>query len=95
MRVRRMRAATGTRVGQSNRRRADRAACCNCSVIGFYGTKELASVMTEGLCIGVTRSLGCPAKHICIAQRPEVAANFGMVVAVDLRGLDLAEEGFV
>lgn len=55
-------------------------------LVGFHGTREGKTVLAEGLKPRTRIPGGC--EHICIAAEPHVAANFGEVFVVDLRGLD-------
>lgn len=69
-------------------------------LIGYHGSKQLDRVLREGLVIRHDwRDGGCPFGHICIADRPEIAAAMvdpgTSILRVDLAGLDLPEEGFV
>ena len=50
-------------------------------MIGFHGTNKVREILAEGL-----KPRGyCP--HICLSNRPEIAANFGEVLIVNLDGI--------
>src|SRR4051794_32754695 len=54
--------------------------------VAYHGTRNAAALLAEGLVPQPSPS-GCA--HICLALRPEVAANFGEVLVVDASGLRL------
>jgi hypothetical protein len=71
-------------------------------VIGYHlvSERDLQSVLERGLLRGGTPSLGCPEKHICIAETPELAATMCprgelgqyCVLLVNLDGLEGVSE---
>jgi hypothetical protein len=62
-------------------------------MIGYHGTDDLSPVLNEGLLREKAESLGCPARHISIAETPELAACFGdHVLEIDLSGLQGVSE---
>jgi hypothetical protein len=65
-------------------------------MLAYHGTSAVAAILEEGLRPDKTNSLGCPIKHICLSERPGVAAEYGtVVVVVDLEGFDeIPLEGF-
>jgi hypothetical protein len=64
-------------------------------MVGYHGTHDLDAVLREGLRPELTVSLGCPTKHICLSERPEVAAAMGgTVIVVDLSGFEIPKEAF-
>jgi hypothetical protein len=68
-------------------------------VIGYHGTKQLSSVLREGLRVPAYEGWGCRIGHVCFSSTPEIAAAFALgtdagIVTVRLDGLDLPEEGF-
>lgn len=58
--------------------------------IAFHGTLSPLHALNDGLKASPTQ--GCARGHICLAERPEVAANFGTVLEVDVRDLDVVWE---
>ena len=62
-------------------------------MIAYHGTRYPEFAKRCGL-IPVVKPYGCQRGHICLAERPQVAANFGTVFRVDIEGLDVVwEEG--
>jgi hypothetical protein len=61
-------------------------------VVGYHGTKQLSTVLREGLRRPAYKGWGCRIGHVCIAETPEIAAALALgpdagVVTVRLDGL--------
>jgi hypothetical protein len=57
--------------------------------IAYHGTRRLREVLREGL---TPQSAFGGCRHVCLAARPELAANFGTVLRVDVSGLEVVWE---
>lgn len=55
----------------------------------YHGTNNVDAVLASGL---DPARCGMDCKHVCLAERPEVAANRGTVLRVDVSGLPLRFE---
>jgi hypothetical protein len=67
-------------------------------VTAYHGVaaEDLDSVLAEGLLLSKTDwAREGLYWHLSFAETPGIAAAYGIVVAADLSGLDLPEEGFV
>jgi hypothetical protein len=47
-------------------------------VVGYHGTKQLSTVLRDGLCVPAYEGWGCRIGHVCIAETPEIAAAFAL-----------------
>lgn len=62
-------------------------------MIGYHGLADVSRAFSIGILAADDPSYGCyQPPHICFAERPELAANFGTVLAVDLHGVDVVWE---
>ncbi|HVA32436.1 MAG TPA: hypothetical protein VMU58_14325 [Gaiellaceae bacterium] len=67
----------------------------------YHGTKHLSAVLRDGLRVPPYPGWGCRIGHVCLTDRPEIAAELSLrgedpgVVEVDLTELELPPEGFV
>jgi hypothetical protein len=62
-------------------------------MIGYHGLANVSRALSLGILAADDPSCGCyRPPHICFAERPELAANFGTVLRVDLSGLDVIWE---
>jgi hypothetical protein len=67
----------------------------------YHGTKHLSEILRVGIQIPAYRGWGCVLGHICLTDRPAIAAWIAErgddpgVVEVDLAGIELPPEGFV
>jgi len=67
-------------------------------LLAYHGVRadDLASVLTEGLLVARTHwAREGRFWHLSLAETPGIAAGYGVVVEVNLAGLDLPDEGFV
>lgn len=58
-------------------------------MIAYHGTRAVPDILQNGL-QPRSRIGGC--KHVCLAARAALAANFGTVLRVDITGLELQFE---
>jgi len=62
--------------------------------VAYHGTQAVDEILREGLLRSRGRSFGCPTGHVCLSETPQLAADYGTVIEVDLTDLALPEEGF-